>query len=109
LKHPKLFENCNFYFHGDFKVFDKADLLQLVKQGGGNIIRREPKVERLDELMTQSVPYHGDKQNEFVCSTFILYDTNKPRDIIRHRYLNTIHINWLFSTIDNFVINVDEK
>jgi hypothetical protein len=82
--------------------------MQLVKLGGGTIIRREPKLDRLDELITEA-PYHVDKSTNFKCSHFILYDASKPREIVRHAYLNAVHINWLFNTIDHFKIFVDEN
>ena len=72
------------------------------------MVRREPKLERLDELMTKT-PFHADKNTNFKCTHFIIYDANKPREIIRNPYLNTLNVNWLFNSIDEFLIKVDEN
>jgi BRCA1-associated RING domain protein 1 len=104
VQNPSLFEGCNFYFHGDFKVFAKDDLVKLVQLAGGKILRREPKLERLEELMQPS-PFHA--ESNLKCSHFIVYDENKPKIIIKHEYLNTLNINWVFNCIDKFKICID--
>lgn len=101
-KYAKLFEDCQFYLHGEFKVFPKEDFLSLIKLGGGTILKREPKLERLDELVTNELPDHI--EDGFKCSNFIFYDATK-RDIqIRHDYLCTVDPAWLFTCIDEFKI-----
>lgn len=104
VQNPNLFEGCSFYFHGEFKVFAKVDLVKLVQLAGAKILKREPKLERLEELM-QPAPFHVD--NNLKCSHFIVYDENKPNRIIRHEYLNTMNINWVFNCIDKFKIYLD--
>ena len=64
------------------------------------------KLERLDELMTKTL-FHAEKT--FKCTHFILYDITKPREITRHAYLNVLNINWLFNSIDEFKIKLDDK
>lgn len=65
--------------------------------------RREPKLERLEELMTKT-PFHND--TNLKCTHFILYDSNKPREILHHAYLNVLNINWIFDSIDEFIIKI---
>lgn len=100
-----LFEDCSIYLCGEFEVFEKDDMIKLVQMTGANLLKREPKLERLDELITKETPHHLDQEYDanFNCCTFILYDKNKIKDI-RHNYLLTIKPNWLFSCIDQFKI-----
>ena len=90
---------------GEFKVFEKQDFIKLLELGGATILKREPKLERLDELIPVELPYHLSTKTdtEFTCSHFILYDTSKVKEI-RHQYLNTVRPSWLFSSIDEFQI-----
>ena len=71
---PKLFEGCHFYCHGEFRVFEKDDLVKLIELGGGKQVKREPKIERIDELMRAELPDHLDVDETFHCSFFNVYD-----------------------------------
>jgi BRCA1-associated RING domain protein 1 len=104
--YPKLFEDCNFYFYGTFNVFTKLDLIKLVQMGGGNILKREPKLERADELKSDEIPHHIDKSLDcnFKCSNFILYEANDKVKDIKHDFLRACKISWLFNCIDYFTI-----
>jgi hypothetical protein len=53
------------------------------------------------------IPFHAEKN--FKCAHFIIYDITKPREITRHSYLNTLNVNWLFDSIDEFKIKLDDK
>ena len=71
--------------------------------GGGTILKREPKVERADELHSEELPHHIDSKNSFKCSNFILCEMTKVKEI-RHEYLRTVKPSWLFNCIDFFKI-----
>ena len=100
-----MFEDCYFYLSGEFKVFEKQDFVKLLELGGANILKREPKLDRVDELIKDELPYHlySKTDDDFQCSYFILYDASKVKEI-RHKYLNTVRPSWLFSSIDEFKI-----
>nr|QBM06229.1 BRCA1-associated RING domain protein 1 [Brachionus koreanus] len=103
---PKLFEDCFLYFYGEFNVFDKQDLIKLAEQAGAKILRREPKLERVDELITTEMPHHLDLDfdKNFSCSHFLIYDASKSKMDIKHKYLYSVKVNWLFACIDRFKI-----
>ena len=103
MQYPKLFEDCYFFLSGEFKVFEKKDFVNLLELGGATILKREPKMERIDELITEDLPHHlcSKDDPDFACSYFILYDVTKTKEI-RHKYLNTVKPSWLFSSIDEF-------
>ncbi len=77
--------------------------MKLVQIAGGTILKREPKVERADELNSEELPHHIDQKNSFKCSNFILYEMTKVKEI-RHEYLRTVKPSWLFNCIDFFKI-----
>lgn len=101
-----MFEDCFLYFHGEFNVFDKQDLIRLAEQAGAKILRREPKLERVDELITNEIPHHLDLEfdKNFCCSHFIIFDSSKVKLDIKHKYLYSARVNWLFACIDKFKI-----
>ncbi len=105
MQYPKLFEDVNIFLSGDFNVFEKEDFTKLVELAGAKVLRREPRLERLDELITLEIPHHLDLvyNEDFVCSNFILYDATKIKEV-RHKYLFTIKASWLFACIDDFKI-----
>lgn len=105
-QYPKLFEDCKFYFHGDFAVFDKQDLVKLVQLAGASVLKREPKLDRVEELITVEIPHHLDREHDetFSCSHFILHDTTKLKEDLKHKYLYSVKTSWLFSCIDQFKV-----
>jgi hypothetical protein len=90
---------------GEFNVFDKEDFTKLVELAGAKVLKREPKLDRLDELITLEIPHHLDLvfNEDFVCSNFILYDATKTKEI-KHKYLLAVKASWLFACIDEFKI-----
>jgi hypothetical protein len=92
--------------HGEFETFTKPEFLKLIETGGGTILKREPKLERIDELMPKEIPHHLESKTDsnFQCSHFILYDTKTTLKDIKHKYLYTVKPNWLFTCIDEFKI-----
>lgn len=104
-QYPKLFEDCFFYLHGKFNVFDKSDMTKLVELAGGQILKREPKVANVKDLLPEEMPHHLDLETnkDFSCAYYILYDLDQPLEI-NHKYLKTVRPKWLFECIDEFKI-----
>ena len=90
---------------GEFVTFDKDEFVKLIQLGGGKILKREPKLERLDEIISNELPYHLDNEldKDFKCSHFILCDSSRCKEI-NHRYLQVVKTNWLFTCIDEYKI-----
>ena len=105
IKYPKLFEDCFFYLHGKFNVFEKADMIKLIELAGGVVLKREPKLDRVNELIPEEPPYHLDREAhpDFECCNFILFDVDKL-PTVDHKYLKTVKVSWLFASIDEFKI-----
>jgi hypothetical protein len=91
--------------HGKFNVFEKSDMIRLLELAGAQILKREPKLCSAKELEPDELPHHLDleKNKEFCCAYFILYDLDTPVEI-NHKYLKTVRPKWLFECIDEFKI-----
>uniref|UniRef100_A0A672M649 BRCT domain-containing protein n=1 Tax=Sinocyclocheilus grahami TaxID=75366 RepID=A0A672M649_SINGR len=72
---PPLFDGCFFYMLGSFCKPPKDKLIQLVKEGGGQLLNRQPKPES-DVMQTLSMAaYHAQPPSDQVlCTQYILYD-----------------------------------
>ncbi|MGH0132561.1 UNVERIFIED_CONTAM: hypothetical protein FKN15_067947 [Acipenser sinensis] len=72
---PRLFDGCHFYFLGCFKKPPKEDLVRLVREGGGQILCRQPKP---DSDVTQTIntaAYHAPpKSDQSFCTQYVLYE-----------------------------------
>lgn len=81
-------------------------MIRLAEQGGAKILKREPKLDRVDELITAEKPHHLDLEYDknFCCSHFVIYDASKIKIDIKHKYLYSVKVNWLFASIDQFRI-----
>lgn len=75
LQLPPLFDGCFFYMMGSFHKPPKNDLLQLIKDGGGQLLNRQPKP---DSDVTQTLcaaAYHAQPgSDQVLCTQYILYD-----------------------------------
>ncbi|KAL4609114.1 BRCA1-associated RING domain protein 1 [Arapaima gigas] len=72
---PPLFDGCFFFFLGSFRSPSKTELLELVKDGGGQVLARRPKP---DSDVTQTVTvaaYHAPAgSDQALCTQYVLYD-----------------------------------
>ncbi|KAI7808536.1 BRCA1-associated RING domain protein 1 isoform X2 [Triplophysa rosa] len=72
---PRLFDGCFFYMMGSFHKPPKNDLLPLIKDGGGQLLNRQPKP---DSDVTQTLcaaAYHAQPgSDQALCTQYILYD-----------------------------------
>ncbi|KAK3587818.1 hypothetical protein CHS0354_019683 [Potamilus streckersoni] len=103
---PGLFDGCQFYFHGTFEypTPEKEELLELVKNGGGRILMREPKPgHHCDEDLT--VPYHAPPHGNLKeCCFYIVHDTSLKFPPIRTPRLCSVPASWIMNCIDKFIL-----
>lgn len=79
--------------------------MDLVKQGGGQVLFREPKLHTLDEL-NLTVPYHAvNSDNISQCGLFIVY-AKKTSDLTFHEHpkLYTVSVSCLMESIATFFL-----
>ncbi|GAB1600874.1 BRCA1-associated RING domain protein 1-like [Argonauta hians] len=108
---PRLFDGCQFYFHGAFNppVPKKEELMNLVQQGGGQVLCREPKLHIVSELPS-SVPYHAVNCDNATtttsqCGLFIVY-AEETSDLVFHQHprLCTVSVSSFMECIATFYL-----
>ncbi|XP_048835338.1 BRCA1-associated RING domain protein 1 [Brienomyrus brachyistius] len=72
---PPLFDGCFFFFLGSFQNPAKEELLQLVKEGGGQVLTRKPKPDSDVTQTLSAAAYHAPSgSDQALCTQYVLYD-----------------------------------
>lgn len=72
---PPLFDGCFFYLMGSFHKPPKTELLQLIKDGGGQLLNRQPKPDSDVTQTLSAAAYHAQPgSDQILCTQYILYD-----------------------------------
>eukprot|EP00094_Tigriopus_californicus_P002077 TCALIF_02003-PA protein Name:"Similar to Bard1 BRCA1-associated RING domain protein 1 (Mus musculus)" AED:0.05 eAED:0.05 QI:0/1/0.6/1/1/1/5/0/562 len=107
-KLPELFDNCHFFFKGDFKPNDcypdKSQLVGIAQAGGGTVLTREPDPESIP-ANEQKIPFHADQNGPLAkCSHFIIYQEGRTLPKMRYNmpHIKTLSLAWFFECINNF-------
>uniref|UniRef100_A0A673HU37 BRCA1-associated RING domain protein 1-like n=2 Tax=Sinocyclocheilus rhinocerous TaxID=307959 RepID=A0A673HU37_9TELE len=82
---PPLFDGCFFYMLGSFCKPPKHELIQLVKEGGGQLLNRQPKPDSDVTQTLSAAAYHAQPgSDQVLCTQYILYDPQssyKPQKV----------------------------
>uniref|UniRef100_A0A8C1QEK5 BRCA1 associated RING domain 1 n=1 Tax=Cyprinus carpio TaxID=7962 RepID=A0A8C1QEK5_CYPCA len=82
---PPLFDGCFFYMLGSFRKPPKQELIQLVKEGGGQLLNRQPKPDSDVTQTLDTAAYHAQPgSDQVLCTQYILYDPQssyKPQKV----------------------------
>ncbi|XP_071803585.1 BRCA1-associated RING domain protein 1-like [Asterias amurensis] len=104
---PGLLDGCHFYLQSTFSppTPSKKEIVQLIKNGSGTLLSRQPKPD--DDVIQASttVPYHARLGSELsTCSYFIIHDhvDSRAPPRIRTGKLCTAPICWLMDCISQF-------
>ena len=104
---PGLLDGCHFYLQSTFSppTPSKKEIVQLIKNGAGTLLSRQPKPD--DDVIQASttVPYHARSGSELAkCSYFIIHDhvDSRAPPRIRTGKLCTAPICWLMDCISQF-------
>uniref|UniRef100_A0A8C9SAA6 BRCT domain-containing protein n=1 Tax=Scleropages formosus TaxID=113540 RepID=A0A8C9SAA6_SCLFO len=102
---PPLFDGCFFFFLGSFRSPSKAELLELVKEGGGQVLARRPKPDSDVTQTLSAAAYHAPPgSDQALCTQYILYDPlglYKP-DRVRLGKVWSAPSTWLLECISAF-------
>lgn len=72
---PGLFDGCFFFLLGPFKSPEKPDLLKLIREGGGQILSRQPKPDSDVTQTLSAAAYHAlPGSDQALCTQYILYE-----------------------------------
>ncbi len=107
---PKLFDGCHIYLQGSFgKPYPtKADLIRILKNGGADVLTREPDPEFIPEK-ERKLPYHAEAGSQLEqCSHFLIYQEgqNSKEPLIKYNmgHIKSMPTAWLFECINNFAL-----
>ncbi|KFO82940.1 BRCA1-associated RING domain protein 1, partial [Cuculus canorus] len=102
---PNLFDGCYFYFLGSFKHHQKADLVDLVKAAGGQILLRQPKPDSDVTQTINTVAYHAESaSDQRFCTQYVIYDASskfKPEKV-RQGKVWMAPSSWLIDCVMSF-------
>lgn len=114
-QNPGLFDQCYFYFAwqsknvyiNDMKL-TKDTLLALIQEGGGTVLKREPKPEDIKDKI-QFIPFHIASEPThplYKCTHYIIYKPEKDEPIVKYNmpHIKTLPLIWLIECIEKFTL-----
>ncbi|XP_022096820.1 BRCA1-associated RING domain protein 1-like [Acanthaster planci] len=104
---PGLLDGCHFYLHSTFSppTPSRAEIVQLIRNGGGTILSRQPKPDDDVVQASATIPYHARPGSELAaCSYYIIHDHGGSRapPRVRTGKLCTAPVSWLMDCISQF-------
>lgn len=107
LQLPPLFDGCFFFLLGSFKSPSKDELARLLKEGGGQLLSRQPKP---DSDVTQTVSaaaYHAPAgSDQALCTQYIIFDPqgrHRPA-VVRRGKVWSAPSTWIIDCIAAFCL-----
>lgn len=97
-----IFDKCQFYLYGQFHTYKKEDLADLIKITGAPLLKREPKLHRIDS--------DSDVNNSHSTSTvYIIYEvkTKLHIEIFRRKSLKLLFFFYFKSTIPDVLLDTN--
>jgi len=80
-----IFDKCQFYLYGQFHTYKKEDIADLIKITGATLLKREPKLHRID-----SEPDVNNSTNSTV--VYIIYESTIPDVLLDNNRLKHIKL-----------------
>jgi hypothetical protein len=94
-KETLLFDKCQFYLYGQFHTYKKEDLTDLIKITGAVLLKREPKLHRIDS--------DNDMNNSHQSSmTYIIYESSIPDVLLDNNRIKHIKLLDFLACIDYY-------
>ena len=106
---PRLFDGCHFFLYGNFSspLPTKAQLIDLLKLTGAQILSREPKHDSDLVQSCRKVPYHASPDTpQYYFTYYIVYDPSQkylPRSVNLGK-VATVSASWVLDCISQFRI-----
>ncbi|XP_071381010.1 BRCA1-associated RING domain protein 1 [Centroberyx affinis] len=102
---PPLFDGCFFFLLGSFKTPPKEGLAELLREGGGQLLSRQPKPDSDVTQTLSAAAYHSSPgSDQALCTQYILYDprgAHKPAAVRRGKVWSAPST-WLIDCIAAF-------
>lgn len=72
---PPLFDGCFFFLRGSFQQPSRDELARLLRQGGGQMLSRQPKPDSDVTQTLTAAAYHAEPgSDQALCTQYILFD-----------------------------------
>ncbi|XP_038158551.1 BRCA1-associated RING domain protein 1 isoform X1 [Cyprinodon tularosa] len=102
---PPLFDGCFFFLHGSFKGLTKDELAKLLREGGGQLLSRQPKPDSDVTQTLNAAAYHAEPgSDQALCTQYIIYDPqgNYKPAVVRRGKVWSAPSTWIIDCISSF-------
>ena len=90
-----LFDKCQFYLYGQFHTYKKEDLADLIKITGAILLKREPKLHRIDSENEMNTSNQSSM-------TYIIYESTIPDVLLDNNRIKHIKLLDFLTCIDSY-------
>ncbi|XP_045909035.1 BRCA1-associated RING domain protein 1 isoform X2 [Micropterus dolomieu] len=102
---PPLFDGCFFFLLGSFKAPSKDELTKLLREGGGQLLARQPKPDSDVTQTLSAASYHAlPGSDQALCTQYIIFDPQGPHKptVVRRGKVWSAPSTWLINCITAF-------
>lgn len=102
---PPLFDGCFFFLLGSFKSPSKDELTNLLREGGGQLLSRQPKPDSDVTQTLSTAAYHAEPgSDQTLCTQYIIFDPQGPHRpaVMRRGKVWSAPSSWLIDCIAAF-------
>lgn len=102
---PPLFDGCFFFLMGSFSSPAKEELTRLLRDGGGQILTRQPKPDSDVTQTLSAAAYHAAPgSDQALCTQYILFDPHGPHKpaVVRRGKVWSAPSSWVIDCITAF-------
>ncbi|XP_037646793.1 BRCA1-associated RING domain protein 1 [Sebastes umbrosus] len=102
---PPLFDGCFFFLLGSFKAPSKDVLTKLLREGGGQLLSRQPKPDSDVTQTLSAAAYHAlPGSDQALCTQYIIFDPQGPHKpaVVRRGKVWSAPSTWLIDCIAAF-------
>ncbi|XP_069010696.1 BRCA1-associated RING domain protein 1 [Embiotoca jacksoni] len=104
---PPLFDGCFFFLLGSFKAPTKDQFTRLLREGGGQLLSRQPKPDSDVTQTLSAAAYHAlPGSDQALCTQYIIFDPQGPYKpvVARRGKVWSAPSNWLIDCITAFCL-----
>ncbi|XP_070771001.1 BRCA1-associated RING domain protein 1 [Enoplosus armatus] len=102
---PPLFDGCFFFLLGSFKAPSKDKLTKLLRDGGGQLLSRQPKPDSDVTQTLSAAAYHAlPGSDQALCTQYIIFDPQGPHKpaLVRRGKVWSAPSTWIINCITAF-------
>ncbi|XP_074550236.1 BRCA1-associated RING domain protein 1 [Halichoeres trimaculatus] len=102
---PPLFDGCFFFLLGSFKAPPKDELTKLLREGGGQLLSRQPKPDSDVTQTLSAAAYHAlPGSDQALCTQYIIFDPQGPHKpaVVRRGKVWSAPSTWIIDCISAF-------